>query len=326
MLSQVVLEHPILANLPRDLALFAYSNLRITLGLRPPADRNGKPSADELNSVLRFNLRADRKGNHLRTFGVLELESERCLGVKRIRCFPFTFDKFRGSNQLQYVGIIPTETNSGIAFKDFDLSLPEHRRKMWVGRIELLFSCIFHDRVGGEAGEYDLAFISCLYELRSPSALGPLQRNAGARLFYVPKKPWTIVVPINRILGRVPLMRCYLAGSSAPTIPHSMARERKWFKYGVADRAGHVGSGSKVFELNVHLWEFGRPQPRTMTVRERLERVEQAKAAAAAKRTATWSAKKKARTARADGGGEDAQLALGAAEPVGAGGARPAGI
>ena len=86
-----------------------------------------------------------------------------------------------------------------------------------------------------------------------------------------------------------------------------------------------MGSGSKVFELNVHLWEFGRPQPRTMTVRERLERVEQAKAAAAAKRAATWSAKK-ARTARAYGGGEDAQVALGAAEPAGAGGARPSGI
>ena len=317
----MVLAHPILANLPRDLALFAYANLRITLGLRPPADRNGKPSADELNSVLRQNLQADRNGNHLRTFGVLELESERCLGVQRIRCFPFPFDQFRGSNPLQYVGLIPSQTDSGIAFKDFDLSLPEHRRKMWVGRVELLFSCIFHDRLDGEAGEYDLALISCLWDLHAPSAIGPLQRDAGARLFYVPTEKWTIVVPINRILGRVPLMPCHLAGSSAPTIPHSMARERsRWFKHGSADRAGHVGSGSKVFELNVHLWEFGRPQPRTLTVRERMERVAKAKAAAVAKRAATWAAKK-ARTALGHAEGED-----GAAEPAGAGGARPSGI
>jgi hypothetical protein len=100
-----------------------------------------------------------------------------------------------------------------------------------------------------------------------------------------------------------------------------MACERsRWFKHGSADRAWHVGTGSKVFELNVHLWEFGRPQPRTMTVRERLERVAKAKAAAAAKRAATWAAKK-ARTALAHGGSEDE-----AAEPAGAGGARPSGI
>ena len=313
----MVLAHPILERLPKDLALFAYANLRMTLGLRPPADRNGKPSADELNTVLRQNLRADRNGNHLHTFGVLELESERCLGVQRVRCFPFVFDKFRGSNPMQYVGLVPPQTDSGIAFKDFDMSRPEHRRKMWVGRVELLFSCIFHDHPDGEAGEYDLALISCLWDLHAPSAIGPLQRNAGARLFYVPTKQWTIVVPINRIVGRVPLMPCHLAGSSAPTIPHSMAhQQRRWFKHGSADRAGHVGSGSKVFELNVHLWEFGRPQPRTMTVRERMEHVAKANAARSAKRVATRAAKK-ARTAFAHGGGS---------APAGAGGDQPSGI
>ena len=72
-----------------------------------------------------------------------------------------------------------------------------------------------------------------------------------------------------------------------------------------------MGSGSKVFELNVHLWEFGRPQPRTMTVLERMERVAKANAARSEKRVATWAAKR-ARTAFAHGGGEDA--------PAGAGG------
>ena len=110
-----------------------------------------------------------------------------------------------------------------------------------------------------------------------------MQRTAGARLLYVPTKPWTMVLPVNHILGKVPLMKVYLDGSSAPTIPHSFAGQRS------ADQAGDrgVGTGSKLFEVNVHLWQFGRPQPRNESVDERLERVKAANAARAAKRAAT---------------------------------------
>ena len=115
---------------------------------------------------------------------------------------------------------------------------------------------------------------------------GPLQRTAGARMFYVPSKSWTIVLPVNHILGKVPLMKVYLGGSSAPTIPHSFAgQKQRYFKRGCADQAGDkgVGSGSKLFEVNVHLWQFGRPQPRTESVAERMERVTAASTVRAAK-------------------------------------------
>jgi hypothetical protein len=32
---------------------------------------------------------------------------------------------------------------------------------------------------------------------------------------------------------------------------------------------GVEGGGSPLFMLNVHMWQFGRPQPRTMSVQER---------------------------------------------------------
>ena len=316
-----------MAVLPRDLAIFAFTYLQATLGLPAPAHSSGKPSAHELDSVLVRHLQPDKRGHHIRTFGVLELESERCLGVQRIRCFPFNFDQFRGTNPLQYVGFVPPLKWTGIALRDFDLARPEHRAKMWVGRVELLFSCTFHEHPGGEAGEYDLAFISCLWDLRCPSALGPLQRKAGARLFYVPTKAWSIVVPVNHILGRVPLMQCHLAGSSAATIPHSMSADKRvYFKHGCADGPGRagVGTGSRVFELNVHLWQFGRPQARTITVRERQERIARVKAAANAKREATRLSKKRARlqevpdaAAAAGGDGRDAAAAGRAAAACG---------
>ena len=86
---------------------------------------------------------------------------------------------------------------------------------------------------------------------------------------------WTVVLPIPHILGRVPLMRLYLAGSVQPTIPHSLAVDKDpYFEHGCADRAGRsgIGSGSRLFEINVQLWKYGRPQPRTMSVQERLDR------------------------------------------------------
>ena len=118
-----------------------------------------------------------------------------------------------------------------------------------------------------------------------------MQLKAGARMFYAPSIAWTVVLPIRHILGRVPLMRLYLAGSAQPTIPHSLAGDKRpYFEHGCADRAGRsgIGSGSRLFELNVHLWQYGRPQPRTMSVQERLDRK-------AARMTATCEQRKETR-------------------------------
>jgi len=292
--TKAVQEVPILRRLPTDLAAFAYMYARRSLNLPEPGDRRGKPSVEELNNVLRLYLRADKKGRHLRTFGIVELESERCLGVQRVRCYPFSFDKFRRANPRQFVGLVPPRIYTGVAFSDFDLGNASHRKKMWVGRVELLFTAVFKNAQGIEH-EFDLAYVSCLYDFEHPSAAGPLQRNAGARMFYVPSTAWTIVLPINHILGRIPLMKLHLDGSTAPTIPHSLAGDKDtYFEHGCADRPGHsgIGTGSLLYELNVHLWQYGRPQPRTISVRERLERQAARVAAAMEKRSAARRAKR----------------------------------
>jgi hypothetical protein len=135
---------------------------------------------------------------------------------------------------------------------------------MWIGHVELLFKASFKN-AQGEAFEFDLAHLSCLYYFEHLSAMAPLQTEAGARMFYVPSTPWTIVLPINHILCRVPLMLLFLAGSDVPTIPHSFARDTaQYFQYGCADQRGRrnvgitVGSCSCLFELNVHLRQFAQ--------------------------------------------------------------------
>jgi len=43
---------------------------------------------------------------------------------------------------------------------------------------------------------------------------------------------------------------------------------------GTADQRGSGGTGSTLFEINVHIWPFGRPQPQTMSVSDRLAAAE----------------------------------------------------
>ena len=95
---------------------------------------------------------------------------------------------------------------SGIAFRDYDLRNAEHRGAMWVGRVELLFSVTFKNSEGSLI-EYDLALLSCLYDFDHPTAMGPLQRKSGVRMFYVPSIPWTIVYPSTIFLGGCRLCR-----------------------------------------------------------------------------------------------------------------------
>ena len=282
--ADAVAELPALKALPLELSKFAYTYLKKSLALPPPADARGKPSVEELNAVLLHYLVADRGGQHIRTWGTLELESDLCLGVQRVRCFPFKSDKAWKCNPKNYVAVIPPSKFTGVSFAQFDMANASHRRKLWFGRVEIFFQCSFRN-AGGRRFELQLALLSCLYDFKCPDAQTILQREGGARMFYVPDTQWLTVLPVNHILGRVPLMKTYLCGSSSPTIPHEFSHHKQaYFKYGHADRNGREGSGSPLLMLNVHLWQFGRPQARTISVQQRHANKERAQKAANQKR------------------------------------------
>ncbi len=86
--AAAVAEHSVLKAVPLELAKFAYTYLEKSLALPPPADARGIPTLDELNNVLLRYLVRER-GLHVKTWGTLELERDLCVGVQRIRCFPF---------------------------------------------------------------------------------------------------------------------------------------------------------------------------------------------------------------------------------------------
>ena len=78
---QGVQEHDILQMLPSDLGLFANTFFRRTPNLGEPSNRNGKPNIAEANNVLLRHLCADKRGNHIKTVGTLEIENENCIGI-----------------------------------------------------------------------------------------------------------------------------------------------------------------------------------------------------------------------------------------------------
>ena len=72
--------------------------------------------------------------------------------------------------------------------------------------------------------------------------------ESGTKLLYQPKPdPVVYIVPINFILGRLPLVPAWDHG----TIPASMRDHRRdLFKLGKCDENGRPGSGSELFYIN----------------------------------------------------------------------------
>ncbi len=78
-----------------------------------------------------------------------------------------------------------------------------------------------------------------------------LQREGVPRLYEWAAKevPTLYVCPVENVLGRVPLIPCYLNGNTANTIPHKY-RSRIPRK-AAADSRPDSGTGIRLFEVNV---------------------------------------------------------------------------
>jgi hypothetical protein len=74
------------------------------------------------------------------------------------------------------------------------------------------------------------------------------------------------VANAENMVGRIPLMPCFLDGNATPTIPQkysNLKNKNSCFLAGCADSATEDGRrGSNVYEVNTWLWQFGRGKPR----------------------------------------------------------------
>jgi len=145
----------------------------------------------------------------------------------------------------------------------------------------LRFSCRFRPYRSKDADHdfiCNLVFFSAFERLDLSSEAEKPMQNSGITMLYEPgpwdpensrsKQPVLHVGYLEHILCRAPLMPCFLDGSSTNTIPISKRGESSAFPHGRTDTRAGAGDGSKVFEVNIPLWRFGRGKARTTSVDE----------------------------------------------------------
>ena len=76
--------------------------------------------------------------------------------------------------------------------------------------------------------------------------------------------PSLYIYRAENVLGRVPLMPCYISGSTHPTLPHHFGNRDG----ATAESSVGRGSGSRLCELKLWMWRYGRGQPSKVTLAE----------------------------------------------------------
>ena len=163
--------------------------------------------------------------------------------------------------------------------EDFDISSDfdaSGANLVWYARPQLFFRCTLcptgQTAVVRSHREVSLVFLSTF----EPIDLTPdscMQRR-GVPMLYdsasCDELPSLYICHTKNILGRVPLMPCFVDGSTHPTIPYAY-RSKGLPKGARADTKHDKGNGSRLYEVNLWMWRYGRGQPRKMPVLETMQ-------------------------------------------------------
>ena len=172
---------------------------------------------------------------------------------------------------------------------DFDL---QGDGLVWYARPQLFFNCTLCP-TGAQAAwqssthkEVSLVYFSTF----EPVELTPdsIMQRAGVPMLYDsasnPRLPCLYICPVANVLGRAPLIPCFIGGNSHPTIPHRFKDDPR-LGSASADTQLDRGNGSRLYEVNIWMWRYGRGRPRMVSIAEaeriRRERVSESRIRAA---------------------------------------------
>ena len=156
----------------------------------------------------------------------------------------------------------------------FDMRNPEHMDLVIFGRPHLFFKATFRPRGNATSAEdwtIPLVYFQA-FERSNLTPLHPMQRVAEIIQLYEPGpspplEPLVYVGLLSDVLCKAPLVPLYLEGSDYATIPHSFrSSKRRLFPNGRADTSEGRGDGSRIYEVNKWLWNFGRGIDRSISV------------------------------------------------------------
>ena len=138
-----------------------------------------------------------------------------------------------------------------------------------------------------------------------------IMQRAGVPMLYDsasnPRLPCLYICPVANVLGRAPLIPCFIGGNSHPTIPHSFKDDAR-LGSASADTQRDRGNGSRLYEVNIWMWRYGRGRPRMVSIAEaeriRKERISESRIRAAETRKRRSEAAAACGAAEAEGGAQ----------------------
>ena len=151
---------------------------------------------------------------------------------------------------------------------DFDMTGGDD---VWFARPQLFFSCTLcpTGQMEDKASHREVSLV--FFSTFEPISLTPdscMQRNGIPMLYEraASQLPTLYVCPVENVLSRVPLMPCYLKGNLHNTITHALRYEVP--DGAAADSRPDSGTGSRLFEVNMWMWRYGRAFPRKISVED----------------------------------------------------------
>ena len=161
---------------------------------------------------------------------------------------------------------------------------------MWYACPQLFFNCTLCS-TGAKGDSRTHKEVSLVYfSTFEPIKLTPdsIMQQAGVPMLYDSasnlRLPCLYICPLANVLGRAPLIPCFIGGNSHPTIPYRFKDDLRLGDASV-DTQRDRGNGSRLDEVNIWMWRYGRGRPRMVSIAEaeriRSERVSESRTRAA---------------------------------------------
>ena len=141
---------------------------------------------------------------------------------------------------------------------DFDLT---EDCLVWYARPQLFFNCTLCPKGlkapvhSGLHKEVSLVYFSTFEPIDLTP--GSIMQRAGVPMLYDsasnPRLPCLYIYPVANVLGRAPLIPCFIGGNSHPTIPYRFKDDRR-IGHASADTQRGRGNGSRLYEVNIWMW------------------------------------------------------------------------
>ena len=184
---------------------------------------------------------------------------------------------------------------------------------VWYARPQLFFNCTLCP-TGAKGDRTMHKEVSLVYfSTFEPIELTPdsIMQRAGVPMLYDsasnPRLPCLYICLVANVLGRAPLIPCFIGGNRYPTIPHSFKDDCR-LGDASADTQRDRGNGSRLYEVNIWMWRYGRGRSRMVSIAEaeriRSERLRESRLRAAETRKRRSEAAGAAGAAQGGGGAD----------------------